>query len=259
MSSLLSETPKKKKYQQDVGVMESFLDKRGHNVKNWKRRYFVLNENRKVISYFLTSEKKKKKGSLKILKVFNLPDRPDQPNKRQNRLDFHGVDLSSRAEISICVAAESAALKQRWLDAVHTGIAVKAVKRSRGSMYRTGQAEDLQTPTGSELVSIPDDEFDSISFEGLGGSSDNQSTDFLFEQSNTKVDLDKAENNLSGGKAVQMLGVSNLEELDDKPTKEGYLSIKTNLSHGITSAWNDFYFIFDGISRLVTLLSYYPN
>lgn len=258
-----------KKRQTEMGVMESFLDKRGHNVKNWKKRYFVLNENRKVISYFMTSEKKNKKGSLKIMKVFELPARPDQPGKREHRFDFHGQETSSRAEISICVAAESLDLKERWLEALHDSIEIKKVSGSRGSTYGIDAISSPDMGSPDQMGGISEDDFGALDFDGVDATSDiagdglvSPPDSLLLQSSNEKVDLDEAyldakkaakesRRQRSSLKASKLMGTTE-QELLDKPTKEGYLSIKTGLQHGITSAWNDFYFVFDGISRMLS-------
>ena len=241
---------KMKKRQTESGVMESFLDKRGHNVKTWKKRYFVLNENRKVISYFVTSEKKIKRGSLKIHKVFDLPDRLGQKNKRTNRMDFHGVH--SGTKIRICVSAETLDLKQRWISALHESIEIKGIG-SRGSVLNGSGAGSPSADNG--MMPISEADFGSIHFESLAIEANSS------DSNNIKVDLDDAGNQTkkskrqrSSIKAAKLMG-STVDELDDdKPTKEGYLAIKTAFAKvvGLSTAWEDFYFVFDGISRYIS-------
>jgi hypothetical protein len=107
--------------------VQGVLYKRGHNVKNWKKRYFVLGADNKTVAYYSDKELRVRKGSVTVTKVFDLPDRKD---KRPFRFDFIGHQDGMEDEITLCVAAQSVDEKYKWIQAVENQVDIKQVAKS---------------------------------------------------------------------------------------------------------------------------------
>jgi hypothetical protein len=90
--------------------MEGFMKKKGHNYKNWKRRYMLFNAQTREMSYYDKEVMTKLKGRFKVNAVFNIPDRL---NARPFRIDFMASDGTITA-----TSAESMDMKLKWLETV---------------------------------------------------------------------------------------------------------------------------------------------
>jgi hypothetical protein len=159
-------------------AVQGVLHKRGHKVKNWKKRYFVLGADNKTVAYYTDKDLKVRKGSVTVTKVFDLPDRKD---KRSFRFDFVGHQDGMEDEITLCVSAESVDEKYKWIQAVEGQVDIKQVAKSiHYNLYQEQVAQsNLMGPGADDLThsdlglsDLGDDEFDGHLHSSLGSSMD---------------------------------------------------------------------------------------
>jgi hypothetical protein len=130
-------------------MMEGYLTKQGSVVKNWRKRYFVFDPETRKLDYYKTHQKKKKKGSMVVDKLFILPE--DRAEKKPHRLDFIGTIAYQDNQVTISASAESEELKNQWLKAVTSAKGVVTSERSESSASAL-RADSMASTIGRSTI-----------------------------------------------------------------------------------------------------------
>jgi hypothetical protein len=97
-----------------VQVLESHLEKKGHNIPTWHTRLFRFNPKTRTVSYWKKAASGDPLGELTVTGICDVPDRP---RMRQNRFDILCHNQAKGATV-IPVSAETLGLKESWMKSV---------------------------------------------------------------------------------------------------------------------------------------------
>ena len=124
--------------------MSGWLEKKGHVFPSWKRRYFVFDPVRRILTYSsMPPRGTAAESPLGVCDVRGAFDVADRPGKRPNRLD---VDVSSSAkggQYILSVSAASAAEKAAWFDALATEDQRQRRRQQQNNLRISGQGRAL--------------------------------------------------------------------------------------------------------------------
>eukprot|EP00002_Diphylleia_rotans_P035365 TRINITY_DN7709_c0_g1_i2.p1 TRINITY_DN7709_c0_g1~~TRINITY_DN7709_c0_g1_i2.p1 ORF type:complete len:380 (+),score=51.99 TRINITY_DN7709_c0_g1_i2:87-1226(+) len=89
-------------------VMEGYLWKQGHFIRNWKKRWFILRSG--VLQYFESERESKSKGDISLLKaVICMSTSSPEPNT---------LEITTATNVTYYIRAENEEEAQKWLAAI---------------------------------------------------------------------------------------------------------------------------------------------
>jgi hypothetical protein len=133
---------------------EGWLDKEGHDAfKTWYTRYFVLDAQRKKITYFTDQSKMEQRGAYTFTPASIVDSSQSKPNHEHLFL-LTGRSLKGESKSELFMDSTSLEVKNKWIAHIRKAIKgesfiLENMAESAGSAYRTVEHE-LKAEMGLE-------------------------------------------------------------------------------------------------------------